>query len=65
MKSKLNLTADLFNDFYIDCNKHIEEYQKNCWGVIGQRNINKTSLMRRIVIIRENLLNLYKELEAE
>lgn len=65
MKSELNLTADLFNDFYIDCNKHIEEYQKSPWNVIGHRNISKTSLMRRIVMIRESLLKLYKELEAE
>lgn len=62
MKKQLDFIKALFNDFEEDCSLHIKT---KYWETIGNRNIGKTALKRKIVMLRQELLNLSKEIDKE
>lgn len=63
MKKQFNFIKALFNDFEEDCSTHISraEYLES----ILDRNCGKTALKRKIVMLRQELLNLSKEIDKE
>ncbi len=65
MKKQLDFIKALFADFDEDCTKHIINQEKSRWNTVCDKNIGKTAIMRKIVVLRQELLNLYKEIEKE
>lgn len=74
MKKQLDFIKALFNDFEEDCTAHINrnqnrgkyvKYSAGYWENILDRNTGKTALKRKIVMLRQELLNLSKEIDKE
>lgn len=63
MKKQLDFIKVLFTDFEEDCAEHIKREKENRWSTLQNKNIGKTAIMRKIVCLRQELLNLYKEIE--
>lgn len=74
MKKQLDFIKALFNDFEEDCTTHItrnqnrgkyDKYSAGYWENMLDRNTGKTALKRKIVMLRQELLNLSKEIDKE
>lgn len=74
MKKRLDFIKALFADFDEDCTEYIKrnekknevvKYSNKYWGILQDRNTGKTALKRKIVMLRQELFNLYKEIEKE
>ena len=65
MKKQLYFIKALFADFEEDCAEHIKREKENRWSTMCDKNIGKTAVMRKITMLRQELLNLYKEIEKE
>ena len=65
MKKQLDFIKALFADFEEDCAEHIEARKRNPWNTVGNKDYGKTALMRKIVMLRRELLNLSMEVDKE
>lgn len=65
MKKQLDFIKALFADFEEDCAEHIKQEKESRWITLQNKNIGKTVVMRKIIVLRQELLNLYKEIEKE
>lgn len=74
MKKQFDFIKALFNHFEEDCSTHIsrmeklakcQKYSSEYWENVLDRNCGKGALKRKIVMLRQELLNLSKEIDKE
>ena len=74
IESQFEFIESLFNNLSESCNKYIDneqnkdkvvKYSKEYWDIVPDRNSNKTCIKRKIIMLRQELLNLSKELDNE
>lgn len=65
MKKQLDFIKALFDDFEKDCAEHIKQEKESRWSTLLDKNIGKTAVMRKITVLRQELLNLSKEIDKE
>ena len=62
MKKQIKFIEQLFGDFIDDCRAHMTLSK---WEVAGDKNWGKTAIKRKITVLRQELLNLSKEIDKE
>lgn len=74
LQAQMKFIKSLFDNLEASCEKYIQieqskdrvvKYSKEYWELLPDRNCNKTCIKRKIILLRQELLNLSKELDNE